>query len=323
MAYSLTGDFDLTKGVLGLPAIPRLTGDRPEGNAASSNNGSSAITLVSGGRYGRFDARNVGNGLFRVKGVVADVVIEHVLAENVYRVLECDVGATLNNFVFRNIVLNGAERSLARLRGDSGPGLIADCQADLGGAIYEGDEFHMVIHLDERCHDIDIVDVVGKNAFNTWVAGKYTNADIFVTEGNTNNIRFIRTKAISCPDGGYDIKGQRIELIDVEAEDCGKSLRVWCRDGQATTFTSRRPRVCHIGTYGAGPPKMVIEKFIFESVNPNTPLIVADSAGPGLIQIKSWESIGPIPAGQIVVRYAARGTAITWGPQGPPPGRTV
>jgi len=72
---------------------------------------------------------------------------------------------------------------------------------------------------------------------------RYKNGDGFVVEGNTQDVTFLRCRALRNQDAGYDLKVTDVRLNDCVAMGNGRQVRIW------TTATLQN---CYLGHGGTG-----------------------------------------------------------------------
>lgn len=294
------------------PAL--IWGNRPA-DVGNSATGPTVAAVVDNMHVRNLKIRDCGQTFRQSATTTTGFKIENIDAENLYRLVEGDAGASMTNFEVRNISIVGLERSVVRLRGNSGPGLIVGVYADALGV--SGDAFPVAFHFDETVHDITLDTCRVHNFTMPSVANVYRQGDGFSDEGGCSNMIYRNCYASGCTDGGWDIKSTNVLLEDCVADGNKRNFRFWGQ-GTATHITSINPTGAHISIHGAGSPSpcdMVIEHLVVRSNN-QMPIILVDSAGS--LHIESWDI--QVPTGTPLYKVDVGGSTITWGAgQGSPP----
>ncbi len=85
-------------------------------------------------------------------------------------------------------------------------------------------------------------DCVARNNMKPNQKERYTNGDGFVVEANTQDVTFLRCRALRNQDGGFDLKVPEVRLIDCVAIGHRRDFRIWnggtlvnCFAGWSTT----------------------------------------------------------------------------------------
>jgi hypothetical protein len=227
-------------------ATPTFVGTRTAPYQPNGNPGTELFKLMAGAdnlTFHNLAFKNQGNGAFRVGGDISNLTIKNMRATNVRRFFESNPSggastATVKRLRIRNVIVKGFSRGAIRLQDDTNNVVI---QNVIGNSQrQDGDRFAMGIHLDDTVHNVLLTRVTMRNsrATNT---GPYWNGDGFVAEGDTYNLRFVRTVATGSTDSGYDLKGDAIKVTRAVARDNKRNYRFW---GQAELVNSigRDPR---------------------------------------------------------------------------------
>lgn len=171
---------------------------------------------------------NIGNGAFRVTRDTDGLTIEDVTGKNVTRLIENNasgsIKATLTNFAFRRITVNGYSRGAIRLRYDSRDGVIEDVVGDSEQQDKHGIPVGIGFFDDTR--DIEVKRCKMSNAVDS--TGSFWNGDGFSTERNNQRIKFISCSAFTNADAGFDCKGV-VELIDCISSGNTRNYKIWGR----------------------------------------------------------------------------------------------
>ncbi|WP_156362268.1 hypothetical protein [Sphingomonas sp. Leaf208] len=208
-----------------------IEGTRPATYAIGNASGNELFKFQKGAGNLTFENLQVNNTatVFRAAGDVANIVIEHVDADNVAHFFQTYVGsgnksANVTNLTLRDVDVEGFSKGLIEIGYNSSNVLIEDVRGD--SERQDGDEFAMGVHITGTAHDIVLRRVVMENATDT-TGGKYWNGDGFATEKGVYNVLFEDTIARGNTDAGYDLKSKSTTLVRTLAEDNSRNYRIW------------------------------------------------------------------------------------------------
>jgi hypothetical protein len=140
--------------------------------------------------------------------------------------------ATIKRLRISNVTVNGYSRGVIRLKHNTNNVVIQNVVGD--SQRQDGDPFAMGVHLDGTVHNVLLKRVTMRNNHAT-TTGRYWNGDGFVAEGDTYDLRLVRTVSTGNTDSGYDLKGDRIKVDRALARDNKRNYRFW---GQAELVSS-------------------------------------------------------------------------------------
>ncbi|HKP22280.1 MAG TPA: calcium-binding protein [Dongiaceae bacterium] len=218
-----------------------IVGTRATGWKPGLAEGVELFRLMDGSDHLKFAdlaTKNIGNGVFRIAGDLADVTIKRVTATNVTRFIEdlasgSATTASVNGLLVEDVTVTGYSRNAIHLKYNSSNvtlhNVVGDSQKQNGGLIVSG------VALDGTVHNVVMDHVTMRNNYGRGAAGDYWNGDGFVAERGTYNLTFRDTVATGNTDAGYDIKANNVTMTRASASGNTKNFRLW--GGESVTVT--------------------------------------------------------------------------------------
>lgn len=190
------------------PAFVKIIGTRvaPYSPSTSTSGDLTFQTRAGSGfvHFAYLDIENVEHCFtFRANG--SNYLIEHMRAKNVRHFQSNTDLAVVTNVTIRDCDVRGFSKGAVRMAYTSHDWLIQRVYAD--SERQDGDNFCMAFDNRDQTYNATYEDCTGLNCIQTNKASTdYWNADAFVCEEGTYNIKYTRCKAAGCTDGGWDCK---------------------------------------------------------------------------------------------------------------------
>lgn len=216
------GMADMMAEIVGGRADPWTVGAAAGNELFRLNSGADNLTW----RFIR--PRNQGRGAWRAREPISNLLLEDIEAFNVNTFFSNDPvtavdDATVTGLTMRRVNVKGFSKTFCRLQSDTNTILFEDCVGDsdrqdrdnfASGIVFTGTAHDAIIR---RCQMGNIIDTL-----NT-----YQNGDAFAGERGNSNILFEDCVAHNCTDGGWDLKGDGIHLVNCLSTENHRSFRMW------------------------------------------------------------------------------------------------
>jgi hypothetical protein len=224
----------------GSPAKALITGSRTspyptihEGFAAM-NPGKDVFRLNDGADHLNFSFlhfENVGNGAILVKGNIADLTLEDLIARNVTRFLErgFESMCTITGLTVRRVSVTGFSKSAFRLDQDTSNVIMENVLGD--SMRQDFDNFAEGVDLSGSVHDVVFRRCVMRNSQQTLGSDEFWNGDGFTSEPDTYNIVFEDCIASGNTDAGFDLKSNNVTLHRCKSYGNTANFKLWGRQG--------------------------------------------------------------------------------------------
>ena len=229
----------------GSPMRALIDGNRARPWAAGRTTSQEVFRLGTGASHVRFedlDFTDIGNGAFRVAGVVADVTLRRMSADNVGRFLQSYRSGTakeasVTGLLVEQVSVTAFAQGAVMLRDNTSDVVLRDIRGDSQGVL--GD-FPIGVHLVDRVHHVLLERVSMDNAVTPAGTG-YWNGDGFAAEKSTHHLTYRQTSASGNADAGYDLKASDVVLDRASAAGNSRNFRVWGSRVTGTDVRSTSP----------------------------------------------------------------------------------
>lgn len=210
-----------------------IAGDGGEIYRATSNR------LIAGVR-----ASGVGNGFVRIAEPVTNVVVEDIIVDQVYRVIENSAptkgaSAGVVGLAVRRAQATGVRRGFARIRYDSHDGVFSDVTAD-GVMTDAPEDLPVGIAFDDQARNFTVERCRMQGFQWRRAADQYWNGDGYSSERGNSGLLFRQCEAWDNSDAGFDLKSTNSRLDDCTAGRNARNYRLWSSIG-LTRATSIDP----------------------------------------------------------------------------------
>jgi Ca2+-binding RTX toxin-like protein len=232
----------------------QFAGTRAENWTPGQAEGVELFRLLGGANnlvFQDIDAKNFGNGVFRIGADIQNLTIQHVDATNVTRFVQdyvsgTNTSASVSGLTVSDVTVTGYSKGAIALGYDSSNIVIdhvtGDSQGQNGGLYITG------VHLDDTVHNVVISNTEMKNSYGNGTSSDYWNGDGFTTERGVYNVLFQNTVASGNTDAGYDIKSSNTVLENTIADGNDRNYRFWSTTIQLLNGVSIDPT--HFGGIG-------------------------------------------------------------------------
>jgi hypothetical protein len=273
----------------------------------------SAETLSSGMKWPPPQQRNISapniNGAVLFTKSAENVTIGPVVIEDAFRAIETAQGVTLRNLHVTGLSGRNLQRDGMRLRHVT-DAVISDfdlqmrAQPQTGRDLPEGIALYAGSNIVVRDGLVSGFRMADENDPKTGKP-RYQNGDGVSSETGVNGLLIERVVSRNNSDGGFDLKGRNIRLVDLTAEDNGKGFRFW-EQVAATKLTSVNNKVAIHLMKGA---TATIDRLDASSAGQG---IVILSEGVGTLTIRACD-LTKMAAGSVLVKRNDPGAVINLG----------